>query len=405
MTMMKKTLLSIFTFAILGMQAQIFINTNPTEKTTSTQEVVPPEVETTSTTSETPKVIAPVVTIPKVTTPAITTTTVTTPKVTTRALTTTKVTTSAVTTPVVTTPVVTTPVVTTPVVTTPVATAPVVTTPVVTTPVVTTPAVTTPTVTTTSTSSTAMIAGINEDVPPNAEPGKCYARCLVEDKYSYVNESVVDQPRIVQKMKLPALYKIVYDTVVVVPASTKSYTIPAEYEYIKEQVMVTPTTSKWIKGKADAGCLSANPADCQVMCLVEVPAVYKTISKKILKNQSYTRQESIPMQFKIVTREVIVEEARVVDIVTPASFKTIQKRVLAEKGGYQVWREILCGNDLTTDKIIQIQKALRANGYNPGPIDDVFGPLTKSALIQYQKDKGLPVGNLNFETLKSLGVE
>jgi hypothetical protein len=395
MTMMKKTLLSIFTFAILGMQAQIFINTNPTEKTTSTQEVVPPEVETTSTTSETPKVIAPVVTIPKVTTPAITTTTVTTPKVTTRALTTTKVTTSAVTTPVVTTPVVTTPVVTTPVATAPV----------VTTPVVTTPAVTTPTVTTTSTSSTAMIAGINEDVPPNAEPGKCYARCLVEDKYSYVNESVVDQPRIVQKMKLPALYKIVYDTVVVVPASTKSYTIPAEYEYIKEQVMVTPTTSKWIKGKADAGCLSANPADCQVMCLVEVPAVYKTISKKILKNQSYTRQESIPMQFKIVTREVIVEEARVVDIVTPASFKTIQKRVLAEKGGYQVWREILCGNDLTTDKIIQIQKALRANGYNPGPIDDVFGPLTKSALIQYQKDKGLPVGNLNFETLKSLGVE
>jgi hypothetical protein len=390
MTMMKKTLLSIFTFAILGMQAQIFINTNPTEKTTSTQEVVPPEVETTSTTSETPKVIAPVVTIPKVTTPAITTTTVTTPKVTTRALTTTKVTTSAVTTPVVTTPVVTTPVATAPVVTTP---------------VVTTPAVTTPTVTTTSTSSTAMIAGINEDVPPNAEPGKCYARCLVEDKYSYVNESVVDQPRIVQKMKLPALYKIVYDTVVVVPASTKSYTIPAEYEYIKEQVMVTPTTSKWIKGKADAGCLSANPADCQVMCLVEVPAVYKTISKKILKNQSYTRQESIPMQFKIVTREVIVEEARVVDIVTPASFKTIQKRVLAEKGGYQVWREILCGNDLTTDKIIQIQKALRANGYNPGPIDDVFGPLTKSALIQYQKDKGLPVGNLNFETLKSLGVE
>ncbi len=306
--MMKKTLLSIFTFAIFGMQAQIFINTNPTEKTTNTQEVVPPEVETTSAALETPKVTAPVVAIPKVTT-------------------------------------------------------------------------------TTSTSSTAMIAGVNEDVPPNAEPGKCYARCLVEDKYSYVNESVVDQPRMVQKMKLPALYKIVYDTLVVVPASTKSYTIPAEYEYVKEQVMVTPTTSKWIKGKADAGCLSANPADCQVMCLVEVPAVYKTISKKILKNQAYTRQESIPMQFKIVTREVIVEEARVVDIATPASYKTIQKRVLAEKGGYQVWREILCGNDLTTDKIIQIQKALRANGYNSGPIDDVFGPLTNQHLFSIKKIK------------------
>lgn len=362
---MKNTLLGIFTFAILGLQAQIFINTNPTKKpttttttTTTTQEVVPVKVETTNSTVETPPV--------KVNT--------------------------------------TKPTVTTPTVTTPTVTKPVVTKPTVTTTKVTTPSVSTTTTTTTSTTS-GVVASVNEDVPPNAEPGKCYARCLVEDKYTYVNETVVDQPRMVTKMKLPALYMTVYDTVVVTPASTKSYTVPAEYEYVKEQVMVTPTTSKWVKGKADAGCLSANPADCQVMCLVEVPAVYKTISKKILKNQAYTRQESIPMQYKIVTREVIVEPAKVVDIVTPASYKTVQKRVLAEKGGYQVWREILCGNDLTTDKIIQIQKALKANGYNPGPIDDVFGPLTKAALIQYQKDKGLPVGNLNFETLRSLGVQ
>ena len=268
----------------------------------------------------------------------------------------------------------------------------------------TTPVTTSPSNYSSNTSNFEVAANVNEDVPPNAEPGKCYARCLVEDKYNYVNETVVNTPKMIKQMKLPALYKTVYDTVVISPATTKTYTVPAEYEYIKEQVMVTPASTKWIKGKADAGCLSANPADCQVRCLVEVPATYKTIEKKVLKNQAYTREETMPMQYKIVTREVIVEAEKIVQIEIPATYKTVQKRVVVEKGGYQVWREILCGNDLTTEKIIQIQRALQANGYNPGPIDDVFGPLTKAALIQYQKDKGLPVGNLNLETLKALGV-
>ena len=389
---MKKVLLAVFTFAILGVQAQIFINTNPNvdkniqkneNKTIVTPKVIP--VEVTSTKTET---VNPVRTEVK-TTPSgsvkTTTTNVNSNPVEVKTTTTT---------------------------TTPnkveVKTVAPVTTTTSTTPVKTSTTTTTTTnYNTTSSSSTSnykVAAGVSEDVPPNAEPGKCYARCLVEDKYDYVNETVIDQPKLIKQLKLPALYKTVYDTVVISPATTRKYTVPAEYETVREQVMVTPTTSKWVKGKADAGCLSANPADCQVMCLVEVPAVYKTVDKKILKNQAYTGQTTIPMQYKIVTREVLVESERIVQTETPATYKTVQKRVLVEKGGYQVWREILCGNDLTTDKIIQIQQALKAKGYNPGPIDDVFGPLTKSALIQYQKDKGLPVGNLNLETLRSLGL-
>lgn len=370
---MKKALLSIFVCTFLGTQAQIFINTNPTPKsnttTTTTKETTPvkeqtptkQEVEVTSSKQETlPEPVKEVQKAPE-TKPVTTTTT------------------KSVTPPASTPPAKTT---------------------------------TTSTKTTKSAPVTqpkpvaeSKVAAEDEDVPPFAEPGKCYARCWVEDKYDYVNETVVDQPKTITKVKLPALYKTVYDTVVVTPATTKKYTVPAEYEYVKEEVMVTPATTKWIKGKADAGCLSANPEDCQVMCLVEVPAVYKTIQKKVLKNQAYEVEETIPMEYRIETRKVVVEEEKLVDEVKPATYKTVQNRVLVEKGGYQVWREILCGDDLTSDKITQIQKALKANGYNPGPIDDVFGPQTKAALMQYQKDKGLPVGNLNFETLRSLGVE
>ena len=50
------------------------------------------------------------------------------------------------------------------------------------------------------------------------------------------------------------------------------------------------------------------------------------------------------------------------------------------------------------------QRALNAAGYNAGSPDGVMGVRTQSALKQFQNDKGLPIGNLNLETLKALGV-
>ena len=73
-------------------------------------------------------------------------------------------------------------------------------------------------------------------------------------------------------------------------------------------------------------------------------------------------------------------------------------------GSYADWVEILCAADVTEDRILSIQKALKSAGYQPGPIDNILGSQTKAALLKYQKDKNLPQGNLNLETLKSLGV-
>ena len=46
-------------------------------------------------------------------------------------------------------------------------------------------------------------------------------------------------------------------------------------------------------------------------------------------------------------------------------------------------------------------------GYEVGPAgaDNILGSDTKSALVKFQKDNGLPVGALDFETLKALGVK
>lgn len=256
--------------------------------------------------------------------------------------------------------------------------------------------------TTNTTASTTVTSG--GDLPPFAEPGKCYAKCHIPAQYDYVSERVIDQAQQVRSISLPALYTTVYDTVVTNSGSVRTEQVPAEYEWINEQIMVEPAQTKWVKGKADAGCLSENPDDCTVMCLVEVPAQYKTVRKKVLKHEAYTKTIEVPQQYKIVSRQVQTKPAGTSQQVIPATYKTIQKRVETSPGGHSEWREVLCGDQLTSAKISQIQSALRSRGYDPGPIDNIFGGQTKTALRKFQMDNGLPVGNLDYETLRALGL-
>lgn len=252
---------------------------------------------------------------------------------------------------------------------------------------------------------TGTLSAANDNLPPNAEVGKCYARCFVADKYEFREEMVVDKPLSYKTQTIPATYKTVFDTVIIKPASVRTEEIAAVYETVVEDIMVSPATQKWVKGVADAGCLSANPADCQVLCLQQVPAVYKKVSRKVVKTPAYKQDIPVPAEFKIVSKQVIDQPARQEQIEIPATYKKAIHKDLVRKGGYSEWKEILCADKLTASKIIAIQKALKANGYDPGALDDVFGAQTKAALVKYQTDKNLPVGNLNLETLKSLGVE
>lgn len=243
------------------------------------------------------------------------------------------------------------------------------------------------------------------DFPADGVPGKCYAHCLVPDQYEIKEEQVIDKPASVKIEKIPAKYETVFDTVVVKPASKKSVTTPAQYETVTENKLVTEATKMWVRGKADVNCLSANPKDCEVWCLKEVPAVYEKVTKRVEKTPAVTNEVDVPAVTKVVPRKKLVEAARENKIEVPATYKTIMKKILVKKGGYQEWKEVLCEPLVTDNKISEIQNALKREGYDPGVIDNQMGGKTKQALIKFQQDKGLPVGNLNLETLKALGVK
>ncbi len=342
------------------------------------------------------------------------------------------------------------------------------------------------------------------DYPPNAEPGKCYAKCLIADQYETVIEQVLVKDATYRIESSAPVYETVEETYEIKPATTRIEVIPesretiteeyeiepastrlevtpAKYETIQEkveiqaggtrsvctpmtykteseQIEVSPATTKWVRRKADRNCLSADPNDCLVWCLVEVPAKtevvtrripncptgstingdkcckqentppqFRTITKKVLKTPAKVREVQIPAKMGTLTRKVIKEPSRTREIEVPAEYgtrtrkvlktpgldrqieipaeyKTITKKVLVQTGGFSEWREVLCGSQMTTATVRAVQDALRNRGYDPGQTDNIMGQQTKAALVKFQKDNGLPIGNLDFETLRALGL-
>ena len=135
-----------------------------------------------------------------------------------------------------------------------------------------------------------------------------------------------------------------------------------------------------------------------------IPAEYATITKQMIASPASTREEAIPAEYSTSSRSVLKAAAATREIEIPAEYTTLTKRRLVKKGGFTEWREVVCDYKVTASLNRQIQRALRDRGYDPGPIDNIIGTKTKAALVKFQKDNGLPVGNLNVETMKALGV-
>ena len=137
------------------------------------------------------------------------------------------------------------------------------------------------------------------------------------------------------------------------------------------------------------------PSDCNQ---------YTTRSYQKLVSDATASSSEVAAQYSTRSYQKLASPAAVNVIDVPAQNTTISKRQLVKAGGFSEWREVVCSGDVTSDLVRQVQKALAAKGYDPGPADNSMGPKTKDALMKYQKDNGLPSGQLDFETLKSLGI-
>jgi len=247
----------------------------------------------------------------------------------------------------------------------------------------------------------ATIAGAQPTDIPNAQPGKCYAKCYVPDKYETVTEQIMLRPEseettvappvfetvngqyvskesyvrlvpesaefdVVEERILisppgrktnPTAYEAVREDVLLKP-SVRSYTVseavfetvqepveiepaymllevlPQRYEPVTENVEVRPASTKWIRKPSDRNCLGADPDDCFVWCLVEVPAQYQTIFKQepigCEGEDPNDCVRYIPVEAKTTLKPVqkVKTPAAATERMDPAEYQTITKWVL-----------------------------------------------------------------------------
>ncbi len=152
-----------------------------------------------------------------------------------------------------------------------------------------------------------------------------------------------------------ASYRTVTENVMTKEASKRLVEVPAVFETVTERVKVADATKEWKRGRAwigqaldvrplrgftksKDGMVDGNRVDTQwntadnsnldddVMCLVEVPARYETISRQVLKTAATTREIDVPAQYATVTRQVLDREASSKEIAIPATYQTVTRQ-------------------------------------------------------------------------------
>lgn len=160
----------------------------------------------------------------------------------------------------------------------------------------------------------------------NATPGSCYKEYFSPETYKTVTEEIIVQKETTKQKIVPAVYETVEKTIEIKPASKKTITVPATYEFKTEKVLVEKEKTVWKKGANPAQKLDG--ATGEIMCLVKVPAVYKTIKKKVVKTAATTKVIEIPAVSKTIKVQKLVTDAKVETITIPEVKKTIEKKVL-----------------------------------------------------------------------------
>ena len=272
----------------------------------------------------------------------------------------------------------------------------------------------------------AMAGSPGGDFPPNAVPGKCYEKVLIPPSYESYTEQIIDRPGRVETrvipavygeevqsvlvreerteyITLPATYRTVTETIILKAASVRTETVPATYETITERVLVREAHYEWRRGVPK----DQRPTDPnhykvlstgEVLCLVEVPAEYSTVTRQVLRTPERTVQIQVPAETQVVTRQVIDQAARVEKRVIPAEYRSVRVRVVVTQERVETytipatyklvtkqrmvtdtsfqWREIICADKASYSTPPPPPPPPQGGGYGKDCFDSCSGPAT-----------------------------
>jgi len=170
-----------------------------------------------------------------------------------------------------------------------------------------------------------------------ATPGMCFHEHFTPASYRTESEQVITRAASERVEVIPAEYRTVEKSVLVTEASTRIETIPAVFEQQSEQVLDKPAHTVWKKGTGPIQRI--DEATGEIMCLVEVPATYRTVTRSVLVTPAQTRTVEIPAEYRTVQVQELVTPASERRIPIPAEYGTVDRTVLDSEGGFS-WHNV-----------------------------------------------------------------
>jgi len=228
--------------------------------------------------------------------------------------------------------------------------------------------------------------------------------CLVEvpARYETLTKTVLESPATTKTVNNPAVYKTIKVQRLVSPASEKRENVSAEYTTVNKRVKVSDPVFFWLKkGEQAAGTAVATG---RTVCLTETPAEYANVATEEVRSLAEVVSSPISARYQTVQVERLVSPASERRISIPARTKTVSSQIQIAPAKVE-WRRVICEANLSRDLILSLQRALAREGFNPGPVDGLFGRGTARAIDRYQVDQGIDRGGITYETLKRLKIE
>jgi len=282
----------------------------------------------------------------------------------------------------------------------------------------------------------------------------CFAKCMLPAVLDTISESILKTPQSSHYEMTAAVFDTIIETIEITPPLTIYEIIPAVYDTIREEIVIrdgvnmpisneekedadcieiftekietAPPLKRWTR-KLNENCDFETEGDkCYYWLLTDIPETYEvtkveinncaneppktersapenqTITRLQLRTPAQVREVYIPAEMQEVTRLLLRQDANANLINVPAKYEVIDKLILVRQGGEIEMRTVWCDKK-AAENMNKIQKTLKKRGYYKGKTKGEWSQKTQNALLEFQQENNLPIGQFDEETMKMLG--
>lgn len=168
----------------------------------------------------------------------------------------------------------------------------------------------------------ALTNGVLKDAPLKS----CYEEFLQPAKFETVEEKTIKKQAATRIEIVPAKYEWVEKKVLIKETSENIIDVAPVYETKEEKILEKAAYTTWKRGRGPIERIDNSTGE--IMCLVDVPAQYKTIRKKVVKTPATTKKIAVPAQFKTIKVRKLVTPLQKKVVKIPETYQTVKKTVL-----------------------------------------------------------------------------